>query len=145
MRMLAAVALAAMLATQTGCVFSYGQLDVLQYGDSFDESYVKFNRSLRWGAWQKAIPYVVPDQRERFMEVMGQLGDITFTDWDVLVLDMSPGLSDAHVEVRIEGYRPATLMHRQAVLVQDWQRIDKKGNWQVELKLEPLSDGFAAR
>ena len=140
MRTLAALALCATLVT--GCVFSYGQLDVLQYGDSFDDAYLRFNRSVRWGAWQKALPLVVPEQREEFDRVMSALAGYTFTDWEVVVLDMAGGLGSAHVEVRIEGYHPATLQHRQATLVQEWERIDKRGNWQVRPQVDRLYLAF---
>lgn len=141
MRLIAALLLAATFSS--GCIFSYGQLDVLQYGDAFDESYRKFNRSVRWGAWQKATPLVVSDDRERFVEIMSALGDITFTDWEVLVLEMGDGFATAHVEVRIEGYRPSTLEQRSATLVQEWEREGLNGGWQVRPQLDELYLAFA--
>jgi hypothetical protein len=129
----------------SGCVFSYGQLDVLQYGDAFDEAYVYFNRSVRWGYWEKGLPYVAPDDREAFAEAMESLGGFVLTDWDVVVLDMGKGLGSAYVEVQIEGYFEATMARRTVRFGQEWERTDRQGNWQVKPRTEALVAAFATR
>ena len=67
-----------------GCIFSHGQVDVLQHGDAFDEAQTRFSRLVKWGAWQKAVPMVAPDSREEFIDVMEGLAGIKFTDWDTM-------------------------------------------------------------
>lgn len=141
-RFVLALCVSLFLLPSTGCVFSYGQLDLLQYGDAFDEAYVYFNRSVRWGYWQKGLPYVAPDEREAFAAAMESLGGFVLTDWDVVALDMQKGLGSAYVEVRIEGYLQSTMMTRSASFGQEWERTDAQGNWQVKPKTEALLAAF---
>ncbi len=144
---LAALLLAASATLQTGCwFFSYGQLDLLSSGWAFDEKQERFNRLVRWGHWEMAVPMVAEDQRERFTEVMRSLEGVRFTDWDVLVVDMAKGFDTAHVEVRLEGYRETTLMQHESVMVQDWERRQGiESDWVVRPDLDAVAAAFAAR
>jgi hypothetical protein len=144
---LAAVLLAASATLSTGCwFFSYGQVDLLSSGWAFDETQERFNRLVRWGHWEMAVPMVAEDERERFTQVMRSLRDVRFTDWDVLVVDMSKGFDTAHVEVRLEGYRETTLTQGESVMVQDWERHQGlESEWVVRPNLDAVAAAFAAR
>jgi hypothetical protein len=144
---LAALLLAASAALSSGCwFFSYGQVDLLASGWEFDETQERFNRLVRWGHWEMAVPLVAEDQRERFIEVMRKLEGVRFTDWDVLVVDMAQGFGTAHVEVRLEGYRESTLTQVESVMIQEWEKHQGlESKWLVRPDLEAVAAAFAAR
>lgn len=138
--------LALLVAPLGGCVFSHGQLDLLQHGDSFDEAQTRFSRLVKWGAWQKAVPMVAPDAREEFVDVMQGLSDVKFTDWEILVLDMGAGFETATVEILLEGFRETTLTHHAAIMTQEWERVDTvMATWQVKPDLTQVAANFLGR
>jgi hypothetical protein len=147
MRRLAILCLLALLVVPLGgCVFSHGQIDLLQHGDSFDKAQTRFSRLVKWGAWQKAVPMVSPDAREEFVDVMQGLSGVKFTDWEVLVLDMGAGFQTATVEIRLEGFRESTLTHHAAIMTQEWTRVDTvMATWQVEPDLTQVAANFLGR
>ena len=137
-----------LLATFTsGCMlYSYGQFDPLSSGREFDEAQLRFTRLVRWNQWEKASEMVAPDSRERFREVMAGLEGVKFTDWETILVDMSKGLKTAEVQVQIEGYREATLLHASARMTQNWERLPGASSpWVVRPDVEPLAAAFALR
>jgi hypothetical protein len=147
MRRLVAALLLAATAGLSGCMlFSYGQFDPLSSGRAFDDAQLRFNRLVRWGQWEKASEMVAAEEREAFLAVGKALGDVRFTDWDVTTLEMGDGFANAHLEVRIEGYRPTTLMHHEVRMVQEWERLEGvSSTWVVRPRLDELSLAFAGR
>lgn len=144
-RALAAVLMSAVAVLSSGCLWSHGQLDVLGTGTAFDESQLRFSRLVRWGHWEMASAMVAEDQREHFIEVMRGLGDVKFTDWEVTLLDVAKGFDTARVEIRLEGYRQSSLMHSEAVMVQEWERIPSiESQWVVRPDLDAVARAFAA-
>lgn len=147
MRRLVAACLLAATAALPGCMlFSYGQFDPLSSGRAFDDTQLRFNRLVRWGQWEKASEMVAAEDRDAFLAVGKALGDVRFTDWDVAVLEMGDGLEKAYLEVRIEGYRPANLMHHEVRMAQEWERLEGVSSpWVVRPRLDELSLAFAGR
>jgi|GEM_PF-4517818 len=145
--LVAAIALAAGVAALPGCtLFSYGQFDPLSSGRAFDDAQRRFNRLVRWGQWEKAAELVASDQRQAFLDLGRVIADVRFTDWDVTVLEMGENFETAHLEVRIEGYRPTTLTQHEVVMVQAWERLDGvSSTWVVRPRLEELRLAFAGR
>ncbi|MDH3687622.1 MAG: hypothetical protein OEP95_15425 [Myxococcales bacterium] len=145
-RLIILCALVLLVAPLGGCMFSHGQVDVLQHGDSFDKAQKRFSRLVKWGAWQKAVPMVAPDSREAFSDVMQGLAGVKFTDWEILVLDMGKGFQTATVEVHLEGFREATLTHHTAVMTQEWERVDTvMSTWQVKPDMTQVAANFLGR
>jgi hypothetical protein len=145
-RLAAALLLAASTALPACSMFSYGQFDPIASGRAFDDAQVRFNRLVRWGQWQKAAEMVAVDQREEFLKVGQALGDVRFTDWDVTTLEMEKGLMKATVEIRIEGYRPTTMMQHEVRMVQEWERLEGVTSpWVVRPRLDELALAFARR
>ena len=129
----------------SGCLFSHGQFDLLGTGTAFDETQERFSRLVRWGHWEMASAIVAEDQRDHFIEVMETLGDVKFTDWEIITLDVASGFDTAHVEIRIEGYRQSNLMHYEAVMVQEWERIPTiESEWVVRPDVDAVARAFAA-
>ena len=129
----------------SGCLFSHGQFDLLGTGTAFDETQERFSRLVRWGHWQMAVPLVAEDEREHFVEAMRKLEGVKFTDWEVLDVEVATGFDTAHAEIRLEGYRESTLTTAEAVMVQEWQRIQGiESEWVVRPNLDSLVVAFAA-
>ena len=138
-RALAALLLTASAVLNAGCLWSHGQVDILGTGTAFDETQERFSRLVRWGHWEMASAIVAEDQREHFIEVMETLGDVKFTDWEIINVEVATGFDTARAEILLEGYRESTLMTAQAVMVQEWQRIQGiESEWVVRPDLEPL-------
>jgi hypothetical protein len=142
--------LAALLLTAatfgTGCIYSHGQIDLLGSGEAFDNDYERFTRLVRWGHWEMATELVAEDQREAFIATMRSLGNVKFTDWEVVTLDVADGFGTAHVEIRLEGYREATLQTFSAVLVQEWTRIEElQSTWRVRPDFTSVSAAVAVK
>ena len=145
-RLVAALLLVAGTALPGCSLFSYGQFDPLSSGQAFDDAQVRFNRLVRWGQWEKAAELVASDRREEFLTVGKALADVRFTDWDVTMLEMEDGLAKATVEIRIEGYRPTTLMHHEVRMVQEWERLEGVSSpWVVRPRLDELTLAFVGR
>jgi len=142
---IAALLLAFAAVTSSGCFYSHGQVDLLGSGEKFDDSYERFTRLVRWGHWEMATPLVADDQRDAFIATMKTLGNIKFTDWEVMVMDVEDGFGTAHVEIRLEGYRERTLQTFSAVLVQDWIRTDRvQSDWRVKPDFTSVTAAIAA-
>ena len=59
---------------------------------------------------------------------------------------MGKGFETAHLEVRIEGYRPSTLMQHEVRMVQEWQRLEGVTSpWVVRPRLDELTLAFTGR
>ena len=79
------------------------------------------------GRWRP--PLVAEDQREAFIAAMKALGDVKFTDWEVMILDVAEGFDTAHVEIRLEGYRAGGRSRRSPpCMVQDWTRAGRRAS-----------------
>jgi hypothetical protein len=127
-------------------LFSYGQFDPLSSGRAFDDTQTRFNRLVRWGQWEKAAEMVASEQREEFLAVGKALADVRFTDWDVAAMEMGDGFSTAELVIRIEGYRPTTLMHHEVRMVQEWERLEGVTSpWVVRPRLDELTLAFVGR
>jgi hypothetical protein len=145
-RLVAALLLAASTALPGCMLFSYGQFDPLSSGRAFDDAQVRFNRLVRWGQWEKAAEMVASEQREEFLAVGRALSDVRFTDWDVATMEMGEGFSTAELVIRIEGYRPTTLMHHEVRMVQEWERLEGVTSpWVVRPRLDELTLAFVGR
>ena len=143
---IAALMLTFAAVTGSGCIYSHGQFDFLGAGDAFDESYERFTRLVRWGHWEMATPLVAEDQRDAFIATMRTFGNVKFTDWEVMVLDVAEGFETAHVEIRLEGYRVKTLETFSGILVQDWVRINKvSSDWKVKPDFTSVTAAIAAK
>jgi hypothetical protein len=145
-RLVAALLLAASTALPGCMLYSYGQFDPLSSGRAFDDAQLRFNRLVRWGQWEKASEMVASEEREGFLAVGRALSDVRFTDWDVATMEMADGFASAEVVIRIEGYRPQTLMHHEVRMVQAWERLEGVSSpWVVRPRLDELTLAFVGR
>lgn len=99
-----------------------------------------FTQYVRWGKVREAAEFVVPDQREEFLALGPDLTDIRFTDWEILTLEYEE--KSARVSVQLRGYRLTTPVERIVPLVQNWEKVEDTGKWQVRLELAALRDGL---
>lgn len=99
-----------------------------------------FTQYVRWGKVRQAAEFVVPEQRDEFLALGPDLTDIRFTDWEIVRLDYAG--ETARVDVQLRGYRLTTPIERTVRLVQDWEKVEKTGAWQVRLHLAALREGL---
>jgi hypothetical protein len=99
-----------------------------------------FTQYVRWGKVRQAAEFVVPEQRDEFLALGPDLTDIRFTDWEIVTLEYEG--ESARVDVQLRGYRLTTPIERTVHLVQDWEKVEETGAWQVRLELAALRKGL---
>lgn len=114
--------------------------DPFGHEDDFRMIQKRFTQYVRWGKVREAAAFVVPEQREEFLALGPDLTDIRFTDWETLTLEYQG--EKARVDVQLRGYRLTTPVERIVLLVQDWEKVEKTGAWQVRLELAALREGL---
>jgi len=102
-----------------------------------------FTQYVRWGKVREASEFVVPEQRAEFLALGPDLTDIRFTDWEILTLEYQE--KSARVDVQLRGYRLTTPVERIVNLVQNWEKAEDTGKWQVRLELAALRDGLGVK
>jgi hypothetical protein len=99
-----------------------------------------FTQYVRWGKVRQAAEFVVPEQRAEFLALGPDLTDIRFTDWETITLDYQG--ETARADVQLRGYRLSTPVERTVRLVQEWDKAEDTGAWQVRLELAALREGL---
>ena len=99
-----------------------------------------FTQYVRWGKVREAAAFVVPEQRAEFLALGPDLTDVRFTDWETV--NVAYEGETARVDVQMRGYRLTTPIERTVHLVQDWQKAEDSGAWQVRLELAALREGL---
>jgi hypothetical protein len=99
-----------------------------------------FTQYVRWGKVHEAATFVVAEQRDEFLALGPDLTDIRFTDWQTLTLDYQ--CESARVDVQLRGYRLTAPVERTVRLVQNWEKAEDTGAWQVRLELAALRKGL---
>jgi hypothetical protein len=139
LRRSAVVGLLALLLPALGCV-NLGD----PFGKESDFRLIQkhFTQYVRWGKVRQAAEFVVPEQRQEFMQLGPELTDIRFTDWETLSLQFDG--DTARADVQLQGYRLSAPVERTVRLSQDWSKAEETGAWQVRLDLAALRSGLGA-
>jgi hypothetical protein len=114
--------------------------DPLGHEDDFRLVQKRFTQYVRWGKVHEAAAFVVPEQRAEFLALGPDLTDIRFTDWQTLNVEFEG--ETARVDVQMRGYRLTMPVERTVHLVQDWEKAEGSGAWQVRLELAALREGL---
>ncbi|MEN8160912.1 MAG: hypothetical protein ABFS41_12635 [Myxococcota bacterium] len=139
LRRSAVLGLLALLLLALGCV----NLDD-PFGNESDFRLIQkhFTQYVRWGKVRQAAEFVVPEQRQEFMQLGPDLTDIRFTDWETLSLEFAG--ETARAEVQLRGYRLSAPLERIVRLNQNWSKAEETGAWQVRLEFAALREGLGA-
>ena len=133
---IALIVLALIALTPTGCLWFEGRFDPLQKGDAFDVAQKRFTRFVRWNMLDKAAELVDPALRQDFLDETRDFRKLRFTDYEVLVRDLSPDLSEATVDVAFYAYTMSTMVERVINIREEWYRDEETGRWRVRPRIE---------
>ena len=109
--------------------------------DSFGENVVPevtesanaYNQDLRWGRVAQAAAQIVPEQREKFLELFdGDPSSFHFTSVEVLTV-IPKAIHGREVDVLVawEFYSPPALTERKLRQKQSWHYLDLERRWEV--------------
>jgi hypothetical protein len=132
-----ALALSVCALLASACFFSHGRFDPFDHGDDFQNARMRFTQLVRWGEFERAASLVVPDAREEFLESAATLGQVRFTDYEILDEQIEDGFESATVQVVYRAYRLDTMIERSVLIVQEWSREDD--GWQVRPRFAEVS------
>ena len=120
--------------------------DPMNHGDVFREQQRQFSQYIRWGNFQGAAGFVVPEQRAEFVALAPELTDVRFTEYEILSLEIEDGMSKATADVLYTGYRLSSPISRSMLVRQTWEPAGFD-TWHVRLELDPLRKalGLAAK
>jgi hypothetical protein len=122
----------------SGCFWSHGRFDIFDHGDDFENARIRFTQYVRWGEFERAAALVAPESREEFLESAATLGQVRFTDYEILDERIEDGFKTATVQVVYRAYRIDTMIERSVLVVQEWSRESGEG-WQVRPRFAEVS------
>jgi hypothetical protein len=131
------LALAACVLLGSACFFSHGHFDPFDHGDDFQAARMRFTQYVRWGEFERAAALVAPDARADFLESAATLGQVRFTDYEVVDEQIADGFETATVQVVYRAYRLDTMIERSVLIEQEWSRSDD--GWQVRPRFAEVS------
>jgi hypothetical protein len=122
----------------SGCFWSHGRFDIFDHGDDFQHARIHFTQLVRWGEFERAAALVAPESRQEFLESAATLGQVRFTDYEILDEQIEDGFKTATVQVVYRAYRVDTMIERSVLVVQEWSREGGEG-WQVRPRFAEVS------
>lgn len=125
-RPLIAGSVLAALAFATGCA-GMGDRAVL-----FRDTQRRYTQFMRFTDFDKAGRYVVPEERKSFRETTSALGDLRFSDYQVVEVETDGDTATARVSYT--GFRDSSPIVVTFVEEQQWELSGS--NWQVRSTLE---------
>ena len=115
-----------------GCV---SPSDPLGHRDALEDAQKRYTNFIRWGDAQKAVQFVEPDLRAKFLAQAADLELLAISDYDVGEIEYDDAEDTAKVEVTYRGYSLAHLVERKIRVTQEWKRSGNN-DWRVRPDLE---------
>ena len=111
--------------------------DPLGHRDALEEAQKRYTNMIRWGDAERAVQFVDPELREKFLAHAGELEDLAISDYDVGEIQYDDDNRTAQVEVTYRGYSLSHLVERKVRVTQEWHRSE--GNdWLVRPEIEDV-------
>ena len=108
---------------------------------SLENAQRRYTDAIRWGQFDKAEVFVVPEVLEEFHSYAAAFDQIRITDYEVGRIVLDEEKKNATVNVTYHGYRNGTFVEKPLQEVQKWIRIS--GNdWSVRPQMSSLIDPF---
>ena len=99
----------------------------------------QYTEAIRWGQFDRAAAYVVPEVREEFHSFMEAFEEIRITDYEIGRIILDEEKKNATVNVTYRGYREGAFVVKPLRETQEW--IRKSGNdWGVRPQMSSLVD-----
>ncbi len=117
--------LAALLAIPSLSSCATAKKKAVRAKDSLEESARSYNEALRWGQFEKAVGFVAPEDRERFLASLqgASQKDVRYTEVRLGDIEIpASGTEDATVTVTRSFFRTNELSERSETLIQRWYR-----------------------
>ncbi len=131
------VVMALALWATAGCAFD--PTDPLGHRDGLHWAQKRYSQALRWGEIERASKHVDPEQREEFLEVVRQLADVHFTDYEIGEVEMENANQDATVRVVYSGYLNTVGIEKQFEETQHWHR-ESGTTWLLHTEIAQLRE-----
>jgi len=129
MRIRLALSLLVLLA---GCV---SPSDPLGHRDALEDAQKRYTNFIRWGDAEKAVQFVEPDLRAKFLAQASNLELLAISDYDIGEIEYNDDENTATVEVTYRGYSLAQFVERKIRVTQEWKRSGTN-DWRVRPDLE---------
>lgn len=91
----------------------------------------RYTQLIRWQEFERASLYVEPEQREHFLSETRALGDIRFTDYEVVSEEFDTEGDQGVIRVTYRAYRPSSMVEIRLNERQEWRRAEDTGHWRV--------------
>jgi hypothetical protein len=117
-----------------GCV---SPSDPLGHRDALEDAQKRYTNCIRWRDAGKAVKYVVPELREKFLAHAAELDNLEISDYEVGEIDYDDEDNTARVDVTYRGYSLAHLVERKIHVTQEWERSGNN-DWRVRPDLEAV-------
>ena len=96
-----------------------------------------YTRYVKFGQFEKASTYVVPELQSAFRTLTDDFGDLRMTDYWVEELDLDPARRAARIVVRFRGYWLSRPVEEMFEVVQHWE-LGAAEEWLVRPDVEKL-------
>lgn len=124
------------------CLLSFGCLlggDPMGRKYSLELAQRRYTDAIRWGQFDKAEVFVVPEVLEEFHAYASAFDRIRITDYEIGRIVLDDERRNATVQVTYRGYLDGTFVEKPLHEVQEWTRIS--GNdWWVRPQMSSLVD-----
>jgi len=109
--------------------------DPLGRRDALEEAQKRYTNMIRWGDAAKAVQFVEPSAREKFLANADALKKLAISDYELGEIKYDDDGATAHVEVTYRGYALAQLVEREIKVTQEWKR-EGGDDWRVQPDLD---------
>jgi hypothetical protein len=128
------------------CLLCFGCLGTLASDPmgrkySLENAQRRYTEAIRWGQFEQAAAFVVPEVQEEFHSFADALLHIRITDYEVGRIILDEEKKNATVHVTYRGYRDGAFVEKPLQEIQEW--IRESGNdWRVRPQMASLVDPF---
>jgi hypothetical protein len=134
MRFRCALALSVALLLAQGCVSPH---DPMGHRDALKDAQKHYTNLIRWGDAHRAVEFVDPDLRDKFLAHAADLEDVAISDVEIGEIEYADEDTTAHVDVTYRGYSLSQFVERKIHVTQEWHRIS--GNdWRVHPDIDTV-------
>ncbi len=109
--------------------------------DSMDLLTESFAANLRWGRYDVAAAHIVPGKRIEFLKlVRDPRAPVRFTDYEVLSVELGPGMGEARALVHFKLHRLPSMTETAFADEQVWRYHASQFRWFLEPELAAYRD-----
>ena len=134
----ARIAISGVLLLSFGCLATLAS-DPMGRKYSLENAQRQYTEAIRWGQFDEAAAFVVPELREEFYSFTEALEEIRFTDYEIGRINLDEEKKNATVKVTYHGFREGAFVEKPLREVQEWTR-ESGNDWWVRPQISSLVD-----